>query len=528
MPTLTIDGRQVTVPEGSTILDAAREAGVAIPTLCYREGLPPQTSCMVCVVRVNGSERLVPSCATLAGDGMEVESETQSVRAARRMALELLLSDHLGDCIAPCQLTCPAGMDIPRMIRRIVAGDLAGAAEIVKRDIPLPAVLGRICPELCENACRRGSLDQPVAIRLLKRWVGDEDLAAERPWRPKVGAPSGRRVAIVGAGPAGLAAAYYLRVAGHQVAVFDRREGPGGGMREIDPERLPPEVLQQEVDAILALGVELRPGVRIGEEIALDELRSDFDAVLLAVGEIDERAASDLGAEYGRRGLAADRRTHQSPLKGVFVAGSALSPSNYAVRAVGSGHAAANAIDQYLRGEEITPAQRPFNVTMGRIDEDTAARMVQEASAHPRISPSSGEDAGFNDEEAAREGLRCLHCDCRGFAQCRLRRFAEQYDASVRAFTGAKRAYELDATHPSVLYESGKCIACGLCVEIARQHEEELGLTFIGRGFDVRTRVPMGETLANGLREVAIECARACPTGALVVREEAQEVADDD
>ena len=235
MPKVTIDGQSVTAPEGATILEVARQVGVKIPTLCYREGLPAQTSCMVCVVRVDGGERLIPSCATKVREGMVVESNTEEIRHARRTALELLLSDHLGDCLAPCQLACPAGPDIPVMIRQIVAGDLAGAVETVRARIPLPSVLGRICPAPCEGACRRGSYDEPVAIRLLKRWVGDRDLAGEA-WRPEPAPESGKRGAVVGAGPAGLSAAHYLWLLGHAVTQIDEREAPGGGLSEIEAE----------------------------------------------------------------------------------------------------------------------------------------------------------------------------------------------------------------------------------------------------------------------------------------------------
>jgi len=528
MPTLTIDGQPVTVPEGATILEAARVAGIEIPTLCHRAGLEPQTSCLVCVVRVDDAERFVPSCATLVRDGMVVESETDEVRAARRTALELLLSDHLGDCLGPCRLACPAGMDVPRMIRQIVAGDAAGASRTVRERIALPAVLGRICPAPCEKACRRGSHDEAVAIRLLKRWVGDEDLASGRPWRPEPAPPTRKRVAIIGAGAAGLAAAWRLAADGHAVAIFDDRDGPGGGMREIDEQRLPRAVLEAEAAAILDLGPRLRSGVRVGRDVTLDELRREFDAVLLAVGEADEDIAAELGVPFGRRGLEADRNTHESPVEGVFVAGSALSPSKLAVRALAGGHQAAEAISQFLAGEEIAPAERPFNVSMGRLDERTAALMAADASDRPRTEPSGGDAAGFNDEEAAREGLRCLHCDCRGLAKCRLRRFGDEYRADPRAFGGERRRFERDGTHPAIIYESGKCIACGLCVAIAEQYREELGLTFIRRGFDVRTAVPFGESLAAGLARAARECAEACPTGAIVLRDDTEGVAKDD
>lgn len=520
MPTLTIDGRSVTVPAGATILQAARAAGIAIPTLCYREGMEPQTACMVCVVRVEGAERLVPSCATLARAGMVVASEVAEVRAARRTALELLLSDHVGDCLGPCRLACPAHMNLPLMVRQIVAGDLTGASRTVRERIVLPAVLGRICPAPCERACHRGSYDGPVAIRLLKRWVGDADLARGEHRRPPSAPRTGKRVAVVGAGPAGLAAAARLAADGHAVTIIDEREGPGGGLREVDESRLPRAVLAAEAEAILSAGINQRPGVRVGRDVSLAELRQEFDAVLLAVGMVNAGTADSLGLPFTRHGLGGDRATHESPLPDVFVAGAALSPSQMAVRSLAGGHQAAAAITQFLRGEAITPEERPFNVSMGHLDARTAAQMAADAGERARTEPAGGEGAGFDDEEAVREGLRCLHCDCRGLDKCLLRVHGAALGAEIRAFAGTRRGFARDATHPEVIYESGKCIACGLCVRVAEQHREALGLTFIGRGFDVRTAVPFGASLAAGLRVAARECADACPTGAIVLREE--------
>jgi ferredoxin len=179
MPTLKIDNREVTVPEGSSVLDAARSLGIDVPALCQYEGCTPNTSCLCCIVRVNCGKRLVPSCGTKAAEGMSVESETPDIRAARKTALELLLADHAGDCRAPCQNVCPARMDIPTMIRQINDGALHEALLTVKQHIALPAVLGRICPELCEKGCRRGQIDSPVSICRLKRYVADVDLARD-------------------------------------------------------------------------------------------------------------------------------------------------------------------------------------------------------------------------------------------------------------------------------------------------------------------------------------------------------------
>ncbi|HUU21926.1 MAG TPA: 2Fe-2S iron-sulfur cluster-binding protein, partial [Phycisphaerae bacterium] len=142
MPTIHIDNQPVEVANGATILEAAGKLGIDIPTLCYRPGCEANTSCMVCLVKVAGRNGMVPACATEAVDGMRVESETDEVRDLRRVALELLLSDHLGDCMAPCHSLCPARMNIPQMIRQIAAGELREAIETVKADIALPAVLG--------------------------------------------------------------------------------------------------------------------------------------------------------------------------------------------------------------------------------------------------------------------------------------------------------------------------------------------------------------------------------------------------
>jgi len=118
MPRIVIDGREVEVDPETTILDAAEKLGIEIPTMCYLRGHEATTSCMVCVVKVAGANGLVPACGTLAQDGMQVESSSAEVGDARKAALELLLSDHVGDCVGPCAMGCPAHMNIPRMIVR--------------------------------------------------------------------------------------------------------------------------------------------------------------------------------------------------------------------------------------------------------------------------------------------------------------------------------------------------------------------------------------------------------------------------
>jgi ferredoxin len=516
MPKLTIDNQPVEVPAGATVLDAARLLGIDIPTLCHREGCRPETSCLVCVVRINEGKRLLPSCATPAADGMVVESETAGIHQARRTALELLLSDHLGDCLGPCQTICPAHLDIPNMIRLISAGRMPEAVALVKRSIPIPAILGRICPEICERGCRRRDVDAPVSIKLLKRFVGDWDLAQERPWQPALPASTGKRVAIVGAGPAGLSAAYYLRGEGHAVTIFDDREQPGGGLRYgVSPEALEAEVLEAELATVLLPGIDLQQGVALGCDLLLPELAQRFDAVLLACGEISREHAERFGLPYAHHGLEVERDSFLTPLDGLFACGSAVSPSGHAARAVGSGRAAAVSIGRYLRVGAPTDNSRAFNVHLGKLDPAELPAYTAGASLLARSEAVHC----LSEQQAVEEAQRCLACDCAGLGKCRLRHWGARYGADTRAYHSGRRIFERDSSNPFVIYEPGKCLTCGLCVQIAKAAQEPLGLTFVGRGFSVRVGVPWSETMADGLQKAAEECAAACPSGAIVLKQ---------
>ncbi len=180
MPTLTIDNRRIEVHAGATILESARKLRIDVPTMCFLEGVRPSVSCMVCVVKVEGKTGLVPSCAIPAEDGMRVRTDTEEVRQARKDALELLLSDHLGDCEGPCRIACPAGINIPLVLRQIASGEVAAEAGTVAAKIPCDD-----CPAPCERACRRRLYDAPVAIRLLMQYAGDPQSRYNAIWGPR-------------------------------------------------------------------------------------------------------------------------------------------------------------------------------------------------------------------------------------------------------------------------------------------------------------------------------------------------------
>ncbi len=183
---LQIDGRRVIADNRQTILEVARENGITgIPTLCHDGRLEPFASCYVCVVKVQGARTLVPACSTRVSAGMVVETNTPEIRRSRKAALELMLSNHYADCIGPCQLACPAGIDIQGYIALAALDKYRDAIALIKERNPLPAVCGRVCTRPCEvKGCRRNLLDEAVGIDYIKRYIADLDLAEKEPWRP--------------------------------------------------------------------------------------------------------------------------------------------------------------------------------------------------------------------------------------------------------------------------------------------------------------------------------------------------------
>jgi formate dehydrogenase major subunit len=677
MVTLKIDDREITVEDGTTILDAAGRLGIRIPTLCKVENFPPAASCFLCAVKIEGRETLAPSCASPVAERMVVHTDSDEVRAARKTALELLLSDHVGDCIGPCRTGCPAKMDIPGFITKMAGGDFRRAAEIAQDYLTLPASLGRICPRLCEQHCHRCETGEPLSVGNLHRLAADRDTASGSPYLPRREKNSGKRVAIVGAGPAGLSAAQHLLRHGHSVTLFDSRSAPGGMLRWAIPAfRLPKHVLEQEIETIRLLGGEFILQKQLGRDFTLDDLRRDYDAVFLALGaqgskslgcpgeelalsaldflgnvaeglrpEIGRdililgggntamdasRTAVRLGAgnvkvlyrrsrrempclmseveaaeEEGVRletlvapvelkpgtagrllltclrmelgqpdksgrarpvpvpgseftleadtviaaigqsvetgsigeeslaltgwGIATDPVTLTTNIEGVFAGGDAVTGADLAIRAVAAGKLASVSIDQYLNGRPIQGDPEMVTVLMTKMDEKELAEFFRQIEKTPRtpmpelpveerIKSFDEVEQGFSDAMAIGESRRCMNCGCSKAGACSLRQYSTEYGADPLRFSGARRRFHRDLTHPEIVYEPGKCILCGACVTAAAEEHEGLGLAIVGRGFESTVAVPLKGTMIEAFPGAARRAAEVCPTGAFSLK----------
>lgn len=400
--TIEIDGRQLTVPEGMNLLEAALQNGIYIPHLCHHPDLPDLGSCRLCIVEVEGMEGVQPSCKLKASEGMKVITDSPRIHSLRKLAMELLLAAHPEDCstcpkygrcelqtliqymgvsatrmsarikgfaqndknpllihdmnrcvlcgrcvracgdlrgvgvlqynkkeletyvgtlhdklltdadcrfcgacaevcptgtirdlveftpvekkdtLIPCQATCPAHTDVPRYVRLAKEGRWEEALAVVHERLPFPECLGRVCAHPCESNCRRGEVNEPVSIRNIKRYAAEH--AGGELWKKnsKHLPATGKRVCVVGGGPAGMTAAYYLAKQGHSVTLKEAYPTLGGQMAYGIPSyRLPRVVVAKEAAYLNDVGVSVETGCRVSDFKALS---AEYDAVLLALG----------------------------------------------------------------------------------------------------------------------------------------------------------------------------------------------------------------------------------------------------
>lgn len=436
------------------------------------------TRCVLC-------GRCVRACNDLRGVGvLNFKDKGKDTHVASRVEGSLLESDcrFCGACVAvcptgalrdkeelmegkskregllPCRYSCPVEIDVPRYVRLIAEGKFDESYAVVRESLPLPCICSYICLSFCEGACRRGEVNAPVGIRELKRFVSERhsDLWKKDIQPPE---PTDKKVAILGAGPAGLTAAYYLARKGHAVTIFEQSETAGGLLRHaVSRKRLPNKALEDDIQEILNLGVMLKLNTPV---FNLDQLLEEqgFDAVLLAIGSTFAGPTTYWLQEQGidltsQGGIEPDEFDLSTSKDGVFAAGDAASSAvsqdfirytesddyiedffdsfvdglthdrgdsfRSATYAIASGKKVAAAVDQYLNGdgdltETFLPPEEEQDPHLG-CEEGFAYRERLAPSYHPPVPQYAGlRDAEplIFEQEAKEEAGRCLKCNLR-------------------------------------------------------------------------------------------------------------------
>ncbi len=465
---IQLDGETVVAAAGETVLHVARRAGRAIPTLCHVEGLDTPDSCLLCVVEVAGT--LVPSCSLKPLAGMQVATHGPRIKQARQAAMQLLLSEHQGECRAPCELACPVGWDIAEFEQMFPLQPLRAMRQAFDA-LALPTTLGQVCDAPCHRACRRGELDRYLDIRSTHAQLplGDLEFAP---------LPQGPKVLVAGGGPTGLAAAQRLLQLGYQPIVFEREAQLGGSLRRLLSN---PASLNADLQALQRLGVQWQTGLAVTGPQLVQWLGAEFAGAIVAVG------ASELTA------LRADVRL-------VIVANAGLHGTP--IRRVALGRTAAEQLDRQLRQSERSLA--PIRLR------------YQDLSPHERLQLLRPESTSAQPERhlsPTDEAKLCLACGCAQHSACQLNDVAAQLHVPPARIPGERRPLQRDASHPLVVLESHKCVLCQACVAVS---EGELSIT--GRGFASRPAAAFGLPLGGALSDAAaLRAAAVCPTRAFAL-----------
>src|SRR6267142_7055087 len=242
----------------------------------------------MCLVEIEGYHRPMPSCHLPVEPGMKITQASDSLFKLRKQNLEYILSDHNAYCMPPCQISCPTHIDIPGYLELMAKGQHIEAARLVKEVLPFPYALGLVCPKPCQEVCRRGLVEEEIAICQCHGYTGEMSMEMEKAPTPFPQLPAtGKRVAVIGAGPAGMTCAYYAALKGHAVTVFDMMAKQGGMLRYGIPEyRLPKVKLDKELNSVWQLrDAEFKGGMKLGRDFTVDQLLAQgYDAVFLGIG----------------------------------------------------------------------------------------------------------------------------------------------------------------------------------------------------------------------------------------------------
>jgi len=393
--------------------------------------------------------------------------------------------------LPPCRAACPADVNIQGYIALIQQGRFKEAVELIRKSIPFPAICGRVCYSPCEDACARKNVDQPVSIRALKWVIADIEREQGRVKAEPIPKTHSEQVAIIGAGPAGLTAAYDLAKLGYPVTVFEAMPEPGGMMRYFIPDaRLRKDVVANEIAYIQDLGVEIKTGVLFGYDISIDSVRNDgYEAIFIAIGiprawsrklEIPDTPhlpSTLFNLEEDKvptkfSTIWVDPLTLETRIPGVFAGGDiATGKASSIIFAIGAGKQAAVSIDRYLNEEDLRAGREE------KIEESTWVKNWESIAKKPKRYSSPRADIGKQKVSFEK---------------------AEELLAKIKE---------------AAMFEARRCLECGPCIEC-------LG----GEELCEADKAVVDETLCTGCNV----CAVICPFGAIKKNERGVAQVDDD
>jgi len=370
---LQIDNKIIEVEEGIRLIEAARQNGIEIPSLCYHNDLPHYTSCSVCLVKNEATNKFLHSCSVLVEEGMKIDASSNEVLDLRKDAVSMLLSEHRAECEAPCKVVCPLGLNIPLMNRHIQKGDVKAAAELAFNEMGLPETMCFLCPEYCENGCRRKMIDETIAIVNIKSF-SSKNYNLNEYISGLEKKSSGKKIAIIGGGISGLTASFFLSQQGNNVVVFEKEERLGGStLKNLEGDDQAKKIFEQEANNVLTSGVKIKYNSLIDVN-SVTSLANDFDSILISTSGFESIQNTTLAESH--ISVKGDSLVLNSTP--IFKIGKAAKQNKQIIRDIAQAKKAAFAIDAFLKSGKLKPIEKRFNSVIGKINEQEKEAWLKE------------------------------------------------------------------------------------------------------------------------------------------------------